>query len=307
MFPRLMRFPEEIVVDQVLPTVRTALARVLSNQGWTEGRIATTLGLSQAAVSKYLRGKVVPTEPFASDNRLLATIDSIACGLADGSMDSFQAMGSILLLLRQMENRDIICKAHETAFPVLRGLGCDLCVRGIDSALLEEGEVLVSLRRALQRLVLLRGFPEAIPNVGSNLAMAKRTARTPLDVAAVPGRIYEMHGQVKIPAMPEFGASRHVAEVVLAVHSLIPRCRAALNIALRDSYIDTARKLGWSLREFDARYEGRQQHIARSLGKSKRPIDVLFHRGAFGIEPIMYVLGDDAGDIVDKVTRLLSP
>ena len=59
-----MRLPEETVVESFLPTFRFMLARELESRGLKEGRIAAMLGLSQAAVSKYHRGKTKKEQRF---------------------------------------------------------------------------------------------------------------------------------------------------------------------------------------------------------------------------------------------------
>jgi len=48
-----LRMPSEIVVDDVLPTLRVML-RKLGKRGLTQGEIADDLGVTQAAVSAYV-------------------------------------------------------------------------------------------------------------------------------------------------------------------------------------------------------------------------------------------------------------
>ena len=48
--------PSELVVDRFLPTVRAMLAERLAERGMTQQEIAAHLGVTQAAVSKYVGG-----------------------------------------------------------------------------------------------------------------------------------------------------------------------------------------------------------------------------------------------------------
>ncbi len=52
-----MKLPCELIVTDVLPTARGAIARSLvRNHGYTQIRVAETFGVTGAAVSQYLKG-----------------------------------------------------------------------------------------------------------------------------------------------------------------------------------------------------------------------------------------------------------
>jgi predicted transcriptional regulator len=91
-----LRFPSEIVVERFLPTVRAMLATALDDRGLTQEEIAEHLGVSQAAVSQYVRGDVTVEERFAGDERLRDAVARIADGFAAGSMDGYEALGELL-------------------------------------------------------------------------------------------------------------------------------------------------------------------------------------------------------------------
>ncbi|HKZ59714.1 MAG TPA: thiamine-phosphate synthase family protein [Candidatus Thermoplasmatota archaeon] len=296
--------PEDVVARRVLPTLRAMVAVELSGRGLSEREVAERMGLTQAAVSKYLRGRGRREPAVAGAPAFKALAARLGKGLGGRTMSTAEALGDILAVLRGEEDRGLVCQMHEEEVPSLRGLGCDLCVQRGPSALLADQEVLGDLRGALRVLEASPTFTRLIPSVGSNLARGRKGARTPLDVAAVPGRIFEMRGAVRVPAAPEFGASRHVAEVVLAVASVFPRHLAALNVRAEASTLEAARSLGWGLLRFDAGYEGRGDRIARAVRGQKRPPRALYHEGAFGIEPIMYVVGPSATDVVAQTEAL---
>ena len=297
--------PDEVVARRVLPTVRAMLARALQDRGLTERAIAERLGLTQSAVSKYLRGRV-RLEPLVQRSPTFRTlVDGLAAGLAGDRVSGVEALGRILEALRTEEDRGVVCRLHEEEMPSLAGIGCDLCVRAGASDLRQEQEVLADLRAALRELSALEGFGALIPSVGSNLARAKREARTPDDVAAVPGRIFVMRGAVRVPAAPEFGASKHVAEVVLAAQRSRGWVAAALNVRWTPDLLDAAKKLGWDVLEFDAALEGDGGRIAQVLGRHRRAPDLLYQAGAFGTEPIAYLLGPTATEVVGSARALL--
>lgn len=49
--------PCDYAVKTLLPAIRRETARLLADEEWTQQRIASALGLSQAAVSKYLNAE----------------------------------------------------------------------------------------------------------------------------------------------------------------------------------------------------------------------------------------------------------
>jgi predicted fused transcriptional regulator/phosphomethylpyrimidine kinase/predicted transcriptional regulator len=296
--------PEEIVVERFLPTLRVALARDLSERGLTQSTIADRLGVTQAAVSNYLSGEPSIEERFAEDERFRRTVDRIGAGIADGSMDGYEALAETLELIRAFEDRGPICAVHEDEMPALEGVGCDLCVRGADEALSEERRVLANVRKATRRLQDVDGAAGLIPSVGTNVGMVLPDPADPTDVAAVPGRVIAVRGRVTVPANPEFGASEHVAGALLAASEADPTVRGALNVATDDRLLAAARDAGYDPLEVDP--EGGRGAFASAFAERGAVPAVVYHRGAYGVEPITYVFGTTAVEAVERLADLLA-
>lgn len=299
-----LRLPSEIVVEDVLPTLRVQLARALDERSFTQQEIADKLGVTQAAVSKYL-GEDAAVEPvIAEDERVAETIQTIADGFAAGELDDYEALAELLALIQRLEDRGPICKLHEAQMPALEGLGCDLCVRGTDERLQTERDVLANVRRAVRQFAALPAAAEHVPNVGTNVGMALPDAADETDVAAVPGRVHAMRGSVSVPANPEFGGSEHVARTILTARESDPSIRAALNLRTGDALLAAAREASLAPAEFDAGYEDRAATLRSLFAESGVP-RLIYHRGDFGIEPITYVFGTSAVDAVETTATLL--
>ena len=297
-----VQLPSEIVVERFLPTARSMLAAALAERGFAQREIAARLGVSQAAVSQYLADEDHNEERFVDNPRMQATIERIAEGFDTGTMDDYEALAELLELVRAFEDRGPICAIHEEEMPALAGMGCDLCVRGRDRAVQAEREVLANVRRAVRQFANAPGVTDHVPNVGTNVAMALPAAADETDVAAVPGRLHAMRGGINVPANPEFGASHHVATTLLAAAAADPTVRGAVNLATSEDLLaavpDDAEAIA-----FDAAYEDRKRRLGDLFADSVPRI--VYHEGAFGIEPITYVLGTSAVDAVEWATRLV--
>ncbi|WP_415380728.1 thiamine-phosphate synthase family protein [Halosimplex sp. TS25] len=300
-----LRLPSEIVVERFLPTARTMLAAELHDRGFTQKEVADRLGLTQAAVSKYLRGGVTVEDRFAEDERMQATVDAIADGFADGSMDGYEALAELLDLVRAFEDRGPICAVHEEEMPALEGMGCDLCVRGTDDAVLAEREALAAVRRASRRISNAQGMASFIPNVGTNVGTAVPGAADATDVAAVPGRLQAVNGRIVVPADPEFGASQRVAGAIIAAMSVESDVRGALNLATSAELLDAARERGIDPLEFDASYEDRGERLRERFRERGAVPRLVYHEGAFGIEPVCHVFGETAVEAAALAVELL--
>ena len=75
-----MRFIEEVVVEEFLPTVRSMLAEELRERGFTQHEVADALGISQSAVSKYAHGDVARNARVADDPRVCDLVERVAEG-----------------------------------------------------------------------------------------------------------------------------------------------------------------------------------------------------------------------------------
>lgn len=298
-----MRFAEEVVVEQFLPTFRSLLAEDLRERGLTQREVAEAIGVSQSAVSKYVHGDVERRPAVAGDDRVRRTVERIGEGLAEGDMSRVEALGEAEALVARLEDRDLVCELHEAAMPALAGRGCDLCVRGPDSELRRTERVLSDVRRGLRTVENASGFAGLIPNVGSNLVECTSDADDVEDVAGVPGRIFDVKGRATIPGDPEFGVSEHVAGVLLAARAAGSGARAALNVRYDPDVVERLAERGHVVAEFDGEAEIRP--AVREAVADGPEATVLYQTGAFGIEPVVYLLGPDAESVAEVARTLV--
>ena len=295
-----MRFIEEIVVDEFLPTFRSLLAERLREHDLTQSEVAEILGISQSAVSKYAHGEVARNERVLDDERVAGLAEDLAEGLANDELTSVGALVESEILIRQLERDDLLSELHAAAMPGLTEYdGFD--VHDPESSLRAAERARSSVRRGIGTLEATSGFAGLIPNVGSNLVECVPDATDIDDVAGVPGRIFDVKGRTTVPGDPEFGVSAHVAGVLLAARANGNDALAALNLAYDADLVDRLESLDFSTVAFDGERDTDEAIAAVDAAAA----DALYHTGGFGVEANVYLLASSAADAAARVRDLL--
>ncbi len=179
--------------------------------------------------------------------------------------------------------------------------------------------VLDDLRQAARRLVAMPGLAALVPEVSMNLALAAPWPAAVGDVAAFAGRITRgRDGAVYIPAGPAFGASSHMAKVVLAAAAVVPGVACAVNVRFNARTLAALSRAGLAAAWFDRADEPREvkeregsslewgTHAALSAHPDPGSVDAVCDPGEAGKEPMIRLLGSGAADVLAKLELLLS-
>jgi len=174
------------------------------------------------------------------------------------------------------------------------------------------------LAEAGRALALLPRFAKLIPEVRSNLVLALPFAGAAQDIAAFSGRITcTRRGEVILAGGPEFGASSHMARVLLAARKYNSRTSCALNIACNDQTLLALKRSGMTSASFDRANEppdglGREggtmdwgTQAALEASSTPRTVDAVVDLGGPGKEPMIRILAQDPRDLLGKVRRIL--
>ncbi len=185
------------------------------------------------------------------------------------------------------------------------------------------GEVLAQVREAASILVSMGDRlvkAGLVPEVGINIAMALPApyARTPMDVAAIPGRIRRGRGGLIPPiGCPEMGASSHLARAILEVMKFYPSLRAALNLLYTPRAVEAAEELGYVVSFYDRSVEPPEVkaregatipwgvRVALERIGGRRP-DLIYHKGDWGKEAMITVFAPTAIEAVGKALSIAS-
>jgi len=177
---------------------------------------------------------------------------------------------------------------------------------------MERYGVIQELKKAMDRLKGEKlGY--LIPEVSSNLGYALPNAKGIGDVAAFPGRIVRYKDFVATLSDPEFGASQHIASVILTVMKSDPEYCSAMNIRYSKENIAQLRRKGFLVSHFNRRFEPKrikqkegftlEWGVGEAIRKLGRMPDFIYDEGDIGKEPMIRVLGRDPTDVVNKVLK----
>ena len=188
----------------------------------------------------------------------------------------------------------------------------------------EAEAVLGNLVTAVNILQTCPEFTLLMPEVRINLVYALPGAKTPREVAAIDGRITAVQGLPHASGMPAWGASDHMARLVIEVRKYEPPVNAGINFKCDADVIEVVkdycaeRKLsfGWIDRRQepeDAAQVDRKsipwkvKHLVERYASVPR----LFYEGeGWSKEPLFFALGKDAVEVTQiamEIARRYSP
>jgi predicted transcriptional regulator len=126
-----MLLPSEIEAKSLIPAVRAILARKLTGEyDMKEEVVAKVLGVTQAAVSNYVRGTRGDTELMSKltlVDQIIEMIDDIARDLASNKAYTPYTMSKFIELCNYIRHSLIICDIHHNIESNIDEGVCQLC------------------------------------------------------------------------------------------------------------------------------------------------------------------------------------
>jgi len=147
------------------------------------------------------------------------------------------------------------------------------------------------------------------PQVGINIAMARKGAKGIEDVAGISGRIVRDRERLVPVGTIEFGGSAHVGRVVLTAMRHDARKRAAMNIRFDEDILSACRKLGLSVGSFEREKQPSDTKTVEwgtheAINKCGRVPDIIYDRGGLGKEAMIRIIGRDARSVAKTAGKI---
>ncbi len=306
-----MHPPCELMVDTFLPSMRAMVARKLKEDGLSQGRIAGLLGLTQASVSSYLskspEKQAMALSSLGVTPELAATYAALLA--EDLKNNPTYAVATLYSIWSRLLGAGDACALHRGDYPFLAT--CDVCMKvfGPDRSHAEGAvEHVESALRSIEGSSL---FVRVMPEVSVNVAYAPGGAKSVEEVVAIPGRIVKVKGQARSFMKPEYGASTHLAAILLEVQRRHPALRATINLRYDDSMSKVLAKFGVRRLTIGHSYpSGSQDKVlgavrARlSSPDGSKGFEALVDLGGEGVEPSLYLFAEDAMKVVQRALEI---
>ena len=178
--------------------------------------------------------------------------------------------------------------------------------------------ILGNLVQAVNNLQGCREFSLLMPEVRVNLVYALPGAVSGKQVAAVDGRITVVRGYPFASGSPAWGASDHMARLIIEARKYNPGVNAGINFKCNSEIIILVKKyamennlvFGWIDRtrepaDVSAR-DGSSMpwKIKQLVDQAGRLPDIFYEGDGWGKEPLFVLLGIDAVSVVKKATDI---
>ncbi|MHA1839829.1 MAG: thiamine-phosphate synthase family protein [Candidatus Ranarchaeia archaeon] len=309
-----MRPPCEQSLRYLIPQLRAHLAHHLKISGWSQNKIADELGITQAAVSGYLK----QYEKHTSFTTPLfhETIKKIHRRLLEGTNTADTVVADICSLCLSQRVEGPLCRQHRIDVPALNQCGCTVCYNfpsgKVQHMIKNRTAVITTLVSALRLLQAHKLSATLLPEVRSNIVYSIPNAKVVEDIAGFPGRLTKIHERIVAAAHPEFGASTHTARLLLAAHEIYPGIRAAFCICSKPSFIKSINAASIPFITIKPRKDGLgPDQLTLSLKKKSANffsnIFVVHSTGRKGVESILYLFADTPVKLVETAIKLLGP
>jgi thiamine-phosphate diphosphorylase len=171
----------------------------------------------------------------------------------------------------------------------------------------------------LEQIENCKEFSALIPEVRTNFVYASKESKTPQDVLAIDGRISIVDGFPKAAGKIKFGASSHVARLILEIQKKDPEIGAAIDFANDPKIVDFlknyCKEKGWIFSVMDRRFEPEEikelegasmpWKVAEAIRAAGGKVPKIFYEtGAVGKEPVSVLVGKNPIEIAEQICEL---
>jgi len=124
-----MKPPCEIIVKEFLPNFRAMVAkRLMDDFGFTQKKAAEMMGITQPAISQYMKGVRGLTDNYENNPRISALMHAIAEKAASDDFNHHEITIEFCDFCRALRQDGAFCEAHKKMYSSLED--CEKCTRG---------------------------------------------------------------------------------------------------------------------------------------------------------------------------------
>jgi len=191
-----------------------------------------------------------------------------------------------------------------------RKLGMGIAITDIQ----EYDEINAELSGAINQFVKIKNIYKNIPECQTNFVYSKQKPKSTKDILGISGRIVKTGSHVIVAGNLTYGGSKHVATALLTMSKRFPQIRSAINLKYQNITILKIKKSKLIVSSYDRSQEPKNVKLKSStiewgiesaIKNSKKVLDVVYHKGDFGKEPMIIVFGETPNNILKKILKII--
>jgi hydroxymethylpyrimidine/phosphomethylpyrimidine kinase len=170
------------------------------------------------------------------------------------------------------------------------------------------------LSDAINQFVEIKNIYKNIPECQTNFVYSKQKPKSTKDILGISGRIVKVGRHAMVAGNLTYGGSKHVATALLIMNKRFPQIRSAINLKYQNITILKIKKLKLMVSSYDRSHEPKNVKLKSStiewgikstIKNSKKVLDVVYHKGDFGKEPMIIVFGNTPNNVLKKILKII--
>ena len=176
-------------------------------------------------------------------------------------------------------------------------------------------EIEKELSDAISKFTNLKNISKYIPEVQTNFVFSRKNPKSLNDILGVSGRIVKVENSIVVAGSLKYGGSRHVGSAVLEMAKKFPAIRSGINIKYDKEFIKKAISKKLSVSHYERKTESSKTRTKegntiswgiKNAIKSSKPVDLIFHKGDLGKEPMIIIFGTTPNVVLGKLAKIIS-
>ena len=177
-------------------------------------------------------------------------------------------------------------------------------------------EIEKELSDAISKFINLKTMFKYIPEVQTNFVFSKPKPKSLNDILGVSGRIVKDDENLIVAGSLKYGSSKHVGSAVLEMAKKFPSIRSGINIKYDKELIKKAILKNYSVLHYERIKEPpttmtKEGHtiswgIKNAIKNTTKPVDLVFHKGDFGKEPMILIFGTNPIQVLGKLAKIVT-
>jgi len=172
----------------------------------------------------------------------------------------------------------------------------------------------MKLLNSINEFTKIKNIYKNIPECQTNFVYSKQKPKSIKEILGISGRIVKAGEKVIVAGDLEYGGSKHVATALLVVNKKYSKIQSAINLKYKNETISKIKKLKLTTYDYDRNQEPEKVKnkgstiewgIKNAIKNSKKPPDIIYHKGDFGKEPMIIIFAETPDSVMKKILKII--